>query len=367
MFPVMNSASKINGILFCVMLCAMFLYSLPTVFAFAGTQSQALSLFLDGKLVRKFEQFYDKQLFLRDPSVELWANLQHAIFREGASGVVLGRDGWLFTNQEYLQPRDLEGNLERQIVLIDKVRAQLAQQGARLIVLPVPMKLDTYAAHSNYAPSQQINGLYQHFSQRLHDHGIDTVDLRSAYQSAAATEQLFLRNDTHWSPRGAELAAQTLAKQFPELQGETPYLTQAVSEKEVTGDLLNYLKFDPRLAPSYFEPVHIQLYETLQQSRNDLADSLFGEEAVSLALVGTSYTRIDDWNFVGFLKEALQRNLVSVALEARGPFQSMNEFLAGPAAKSGELQTVIWEFPLRTLLAQRQIPSPLATPETAQH
>jgi hypothetical protein len=100
---------------------------------------------------------------------------------------------------------------------------------------------------------------------------------------------------------------------------------------------------------------------------DDLADSLFGEEAVSLALVGTSYTRIDDWNFVGFLKEALQRDLVSVALEARGPFQSMNEFLAGPAAKSGELQTVIWEFPLRTLLAQRQIPSPLATPETAQH
>ena len=116
------------------------------------------------------------------------------------------------------------------------------------------------------------------------------MDLRSAYQNAAANEQLFLRNDTHWSPRGAELAAQTLAKQFPELQGETPYLTQAVSEKEVTGDLLNYLKFDPRLAPSYFEPVHIQLYETLQQSRNDLADSLFGEEAVSLALVGTTDT-----------------------------------------------------------------------------
>lgn len=366
MFPVMNSASKINGILFCVMLCAMFLYSLPAVFAFAGTQTQALSLFLDGKLVRKFEQFYDKQLFLRDPSVELWANIQHAIFREGASGVVLGRDGWLFTNQEYLQPRDLDGNLERQLELIDKVRAQLAQQGARLIVLPVPMKLDTYAAHSTYAPSPRISGLYEQFRQRLSEHGIDAVDLRSAYLSAAADEPLFLRNDTHWSPRGAELAARTLARQFPELIGETPYLTQAVSEKTVTGDLLNYLKFDPRLAPSYFEPVHIQLYETLQQSRDDLAASLFGEEAVSLALVGTSYTRIDDWNFVGFLKEALQRDLVSVALEARGPFQSMTEFLAGPAAQSGELQTVIWEFPLRTLLAQRQIPSALATPETAQ-
>lgn len=133
------------------------------------------------------------------------------------------------------------------------------------------------------------------------------------------------------------------------------------------GDLLNYLKFDPRLDPSYFKPVHINLYETLKQNQPLAADSLFGDESLSLALVGTSYTRIDDWNFIGFLKQALQRDLISVALEARGPFQSMDEFLASPAAASSDLQTIIWEFPLRTLLAQRQIPSALATPTTAQH
>ncbi len=358
MFPVMSSASKINGILFCVLLCGMFLYSLPAVLAFSSTQTQALSLFLDGKLVRKFEQFYDKRLFLRDPSVELWANIQQTIFREGASGVVLGRDGWLFTNQEYLLPSDLEQNLDKQLALIDKVHAQLAQQGKQLIMLPVPMKLDTYAEHSSYAPAERISSLYQQFSQRLAERGIDTVDLRSAYQDVAAAEPLFLRNDTHWSPKGAELAAQTLARQFPQLRGDTPYITQAAGEKQITGDLLNYLKFDPRLAPSYFEPVYIQLHETLKHDSGSLGASLFGDEAISLALVGTSYTRIDDWNFAGFLKQALQRDLVTVALEARGPFQSMNEFLAGPAASGDEVQTVIWEFPVRTLLAQRQIPSP---------
>lgn len=358
MFPVMSSASKINGILFCVLLCGMFLYSLPAVIAFSSTQTQALSLFLDGKLVRKFEHFYDKRLFLRDPSVELWANIQQALFREGASGVVLGRDGWLFTNQEYLVPSDMEQNLDKQLALIDKIHQQLAQKGKRLIMLPVPMKLDTYAEHSTYEPSKPISDLYQHFRQRLAERGIDTVDLRSTYQSVAASEPLFLRNDTHWSPKGAELAAQILAQQFPELLGDTPYITQAAGEKQISGDLLNYLKFDPRLAPSYFEPVYIELHETLKQEKGGLDDSLFGEEAISLALVGTSYTRIDDWNFAGFLKQALQRDLVTVALEARGPFESMNEFLAGPAAAGDEVQTVIWEFPLRTLLAQRQIPSP---------
>lgn len=366
MFPVMSSASKINGILFCVMLLGMFLYSLPAVFGFAGTQTQAMSLFLDGKLVRHFEQFYDKNLFLRDPSVKLWADIQQILFREGASGVVLGRDGWLFTNQEYLVPNDLEHNLDKQLAQISKVQAQLAQQGKRLILLPIPMKLDTYATHAIYAPTAQITGLYERFREDLRERSIETVDLRDAYLSASTQEQLFLRNDTHWSPKGADLAAQTLALQFPELQADTHYVTHAVSEKEVKGDLLNYLKFDPRLNPSYFEPVHINLYETLKQTQPLVADSLFGNEGLSLALVGTSYTRIDDWNFVGFLKQALQRDLISVALEARGPFQSMDEFLASPAAASSDLQTIIWEFPLRTLLAQRQIPSALAASNTAQ-
>ena len=45
----------------------------------------------------------------------------------------------------------------------------------------------------------------------------------------------------------------------------------------------------------------------------------------------------------------------------------MELLLQGPQLADPGLDTVIWEFPLRTLLAQRQIPSPLATPETAQH
>lgn len=58
MYPVMNSASKVNGILFCLVLAGMFVYSLPPVFSFAKNQSDAWNLFVDGKLLRKFEQAY---------------------------------------------------------------------------------------------------------------------------------------------------------------------------------------------------------------------------------------------------------------------------------------------------------------------
>ena len=45
MYPVMNSASKVNGILFCLVLAGMFVYSLPPVFSFAKNQGDAWTLF----------------------------------------------------------------------------------------------------------------------------------------------------------------------------------------------------------------------------------------------------------------------------------------------------------------------------------
>ena len=100
MFPTMKSAHKANGILFCLMLAAMLFYSIPKLGQFAGRQPNATELFADGKLLRKFETAYDRQFFLREPSIQMWANLQYALFHEGASGVVIGSDGWLYTNQE---------------------------------------------------------------------------------------------------------------------------------------------------------------------------------------------------------------------------------------------------------------------------
>ena len=129
------------------------------------------------------------------------------------------------------------------------------------------------------------------------------------------------------------------------------YVSHKAGDKTVKGDLMNYLQFDhARLAPQ-FGANPIELYETLKAAQS--SDELFAEQAQSLLLVGTSYSKIDDWNFVGFLKEALNRDLLSVAVEARGPFEAMNQFLASDQLHNPQIDTVIWEFPLRTLLAHR--------------
>ena len=95
------------------------------------------------------------------------------------------------------------------------------------------------------------------------------------------------------------------------------------------------------------------MYETTNPAQQVSEDNLFGEKPQHIALVGSSYSKIDDWNFVGFLKEALQNDLVTVAVEARGPFQAMDDFTRSDLLSNPDIQTVIWEFPLRTVLAQR--------------
>ncbi|BBH45411.1 alginate O-acetyltransferase [Pseudomonas sp. KU43P] len=363
MYPVMNTASKANGLIFALVLGAMFIYSLPPVVSFARTSTDTWNLFVDGKLLRKFEQAYDKRFFLRDPSVELWADAQFHLFGEGTKGVVLGKEGWLYTNQEYRVPYDLDANLASQLAQITKVQAQLAEHGKQLVILPLPMKLDVYAAHAQQAFDPRVSSLYDRFVGELQSRQLDVVPLRSAFLANLNGPQLFLKSDTHWSPEGARLSAYELARQRPQLLGDQVYVSHKAGEKSVKGDLMNYLQFDhARLAPQY-GPNPIALYETLKAEQK--ADDLFAEQEQSLLLVGTSYSKIDDWNFVGFLKEALNRDLLSIAVEARGPFEAMNQFLASDQLANAQIDTVVWEFPLRTLLAHR--PGSLSHSATPQH
>ncbi|MBH3428090.1 alginate O-acetyltransferase [Pseudomonas alkylphenolica] len=363
MYPVMNSASKVNGILFAVVLAGMFVYSLPPVFSFAKNQSDAWNLFVDGKLLRKFEQVYDKRFFLREPSVELWANAQYRLFGEGTKGVVLGKDGWLFTNQEYRVPNNLQANLDGQLAQIAEVEQQLKAHNKRLILLPLPMKVDVYAAHAARAVDPRAISLYDRFVAGLQARSIEVTPLRAAFLGNLAGPSLFLKSDTHWSPEGARLTAYELARQRPELLGDERYVSHKVADKTVKGDLMNYIQFNhAQMAPQY-GPSQIALYETLKAEQS--TDALFADEQQSLLLVGTSYSKIDDWNFTGFLKEALNRDLLSVAVEARGPFEAMQQFLASDDLNNPQIDTVVWEFPLRTLLAHRL--GSLSRPGQTQH
>lgn len=353
MFPVMKSAHRLNGILFCVLIGAMLIYSLPVVQQFARSQTNALELFFDGKLLRAFERRYDRQFFLREPSEKAWAALQYQLLGEGLAGVVIGQDGWLFSNQEYLVPSDLEYNLSDQVRQIEAARERLRENGKQLVLLPVPMKVDIYREHARQRPAPAVLELHDRFVSALRERDLAVVPLREAFLAQRTGQPLFLRQDTHWTPQGARLAAQLFAEARPELKGQTAFRSERVGSKRIPGDLRNYLRFPAEMAPWLDEGEEIDLYETLAEQGEADDALLFGEVTASSALVGSSYSKMEDWNFTGFLKEALQADLITMAVEAKGPLQAMEAFLESPQLTDPSITAVIWEYPVRTLLAQR--------------
>ena len=361
MFPVMQSASRLNGILFCVMLAALFVYSLPSVLRFAQQQDDTLSLFLDGQLIRRFAQAYDREFPLRQPSIAAWANLQYLVFGEGSSGVILGHDGWLFSNEEYRIPNAYDAVVEQHLARIRSVQQRLQAENKQLILVPVPMKVDIYSDHATREPDQRAIALYNTFIDRLQSLNIQVTPLRDAFLANKDQQPLFLRSDTHWSPQGARLAAREFARLNPQLVGQSRYESRQLTEKAIKGDLQNFLLFSAALQPELFNVEAIPAYETAPVEQPLDADLLFSDSEQSIMLVGSSYTKIDDWNFPGFLREALQSDLLTTAVEAHGPFHAMDQFLSSETDRQ-DIHTVIWEFPVRTLLTRQSDPFSASAP-----
>src|SRR5690606_2498876 len=158
--------------------------------------------------------------------------------------------------------------------------------------------------------------LYNTFIERLQALNIEVAPVRDAFLAHKDQQPLFLRSDTHWSPQGARLAAREFARLNPQLVGQSRYESRQVSEKTIKGDLQNFLLFSTALRPELFDAEAIPSYETTPVEQPLDADLLFGDAQQSIMLVGSSYTKIEDWNFPGFLREALQSDLLTTAVEA---------------------------------------------------
>ncbi len=357
MFPVMQSSSRLNAYAFVLLLSVMFVASIPELIRFSAKETEAASLYLSGDLSRKFESEYDSQFVLRDMSIEMWANLQYLVFGEGSSGVILGRDDWLFTSEEYLVSPDFVDLQSSSLENVQSIARNLADKGKKLVMIPVPLKADIYSELTTFRPGYPALHTYDYLVTSLQVASIPVVDTRSALLSSKEEGLTFLKRDTHWTPLGARTVAAEVARTYPELRGNQQYASRKTGQKEYPGDLRNFLQFSSDFSPELHAPEPIDLYETTRSDDQFSEDALFGDDADYHVLVGSSYTDIDDWNFVGFLKESLGHDIVPYALKAEGPWKAMETYLSQLDTNEDDASVVLWEFPVRVMLSRKKVPA----------
>lgn len=343
----MKKASLVNGWLFLVVIFSGLLSLLYPVGHFFVTEPAAWEQFRKGELVRKLERHVDEQFVLREPSISFWADASFLLFHAGRPGVLVGEKDWLFTREEYYFDRRSEQVLAKNLDELALAVCALETMGKQVLLIPVPAKRRIYAQWSDRSVSTGMDSLYQQITSALSASRIPWLDTLPLMQRAASEDAVFMRTDTHWSPYGAEVVAAGVASTLA-LAPTQRYQTRQIAVEPYEGDLLRYLPTSRGLGPEREEL--LLRYETSALGQAQDVAALLGDDMPPVALVGTSYSAMDEWHFPGFLKQQLGEDVLVYALEAEGPFAAMREFITDPAARDERVKYVLWEVPERALI-----------------
>lgn len=295
---------------------------------------------LNGAFTKSYEDSFDKNLPHRASAISFYNKIHHMVFGEGRKGVLIGADGWLFTDEEFALSDDYQNNITKNKYYILSVQKKLSQDKVKLFILPLPAKARLFPNQlGRYQYPENWQSHYSDFLSFLDKEGIAHNE---GLENILSKPEAFLKTDTHWTPEGARITAFNTALH---IEKTYPYLSwkneRFISAKENMiaheGDLTRYTVKDGE---------NINQWVTEAQSDND---DLFGDKNYDVVLVGTSYSANSLWNFDGFLKEALGADVLNMADEGLGPFQVMKNYLESDQYKNDKPQLLIWEMPERYL------------------
>ncbi len=168
-----------------------------------------------------------------------------------------GKEGWMFGKSELLhltRDTDLASHDNEAFQAILDFRSQLEKKGIELVLVPVPPKavvcadkLDKSADKAKMAKDcrydQKLAGLYAELAKS----GVKIIDLTPEFiVRQAEGENMYCRQDTHWSGNGCAAAAGLIAA---EIKGRPWYKKEGAAKfsakkttTEITGDLWSNLE-----------------------------------------------------------------------------------------------------------------------------
>ena len=182
----------------------------------------------------RFEAYFNDQFGFRKRLIH-WLNIIKVagLGVSPSSKVVLGRNGWLFHGDLYLDyyraiSLSRRAKLAMWQQLLESRRDWLAARGIPYLVVFVPTKSTMYPeymprVYNRVDRESRLDQLKAH----LKTHSTLTIlDLREPLLAAKSDGQIYYRTDTHWNNRGAYAGyariMEALSAWFPAARGHSP-------------------------------------------------------------------------------------------------------------------------------------------------
>jgi hypothetical protein len=224
------------------------------------------------KNLRQFEHTLEEKSWFQQRLRPLLQWFLFATLKDTGAKGVLGRDRWLFyrpdlryvvepdrlevntSDPKWVQPPECGTHRESVQRAVVRFRDQLKERGIALVVMPVPGKPSVYpdqVTERAAGKEGQFRSPTLELIEGLQRQGVATVDLFAAFQTIrgagapVSNNPLYLAQDTHWTPLGAQIAAQTAAAKLGELRlapaATREFRTQGVAVTR-WGDILDMMQ-----------------------------------------------------------------------------------------------------------------------------
>ena len=142
--------------------------------------------------------------------------------QKGHQSVLVGRDGWLYFNENQMVEHYrgtllfTPDQLQDWKTLLEHYRDWLAQRGIKFLFVVVPDKQSIYPEYlpswmNKVSPETKLD---QFFSYMKTHSTVDVLDLRQTLLAGRSMGPMYLKTDSHWNFLGAFLAYQRLANEL---------------------------------------------------------------------------------------------------------------------------------------------------------
>lgn len=160
-----------------------------------------------------FGAYFADRIAFRKQLITAWAAMDSAVFHTSAEDqVLLGSDGWLYfspTLDDYMGRSLSDEELESIAKNLAEMQTFCEEKGARFVFAIAPNKNSLYPGQMpSWIPADHGDSNAVKLQPYLERYGVNSCDLFTLFGDRG--EILYYRTDSHWTNRGAALAADAL-------------------------------------------------------------------------------------------------------------------------------------------------------------
>ncbi|MCJ8312797.1 MAG: hypothetical protein HRU38_03430 [Saccharospirillaceae bacterium] len=306
---------------------------------------------LSNNYFSEFDKQFNEKNVMREKAIGLISLINYVVFNQGKKELVIGQDNWLFSSEEFNQSKDGYGILFDNLESISMVNDVLEKKGIHLLLVPVPSKARVY---KNKLLNKKPNVIHEDlFNQLLINSIKEDICIINTFETMQAMSfESFFKSDTHWTSNSTKKIAKEIVKQVknkhPELlhKSNDHYELEYQRTVDVVGDLSVFLPVPDSISSQWVEQTDV--YVTYNTSGS--LDLFSNNQTVNeVALVGTSYSANEIFNFKQFLKYYFKNDILDYSLVGQGPFKPMVNFIQD-LDQHQDIKIVLWEIPERYLI-----------------